>query len=149
MSPNPYRRIVRDGFKKIPAALQIEEVFGEADHFIDYSGPRPQWNTGVRFDGRYELTMQVNLKVDRWNGKIVSVDGEPEFFLHEVNEIREDSVRYDVSAQRQFGTDQWNQIFAARGDLSPVGIERKKNRPVPGFDDYVRRVSESRTRIRP
>ena len=41
------------GFKKIPEAKQINDLFGDADHFISYSGPNvPQeWNTEVFFGG--------------------------------------------------------------------------------------------------
>jgi hypothetical protein len=39
-----YPKAVKSGFKQIPEATQIEDVFGEADHFISYSGPNVSQN---------------------------------------------------------------------------------------------------------
>ena len=49
-----YKNAVKDGFTKIPQACEIENLLGEADHFISYSGPdvRQDWNTEVYFAGR-------------------------------------------------------------------------------------------------
>ena len=33
-----YKNAVKDGFTKIPQAAEIEDLLGEADHFISYTG---------------------------------------------------------------------------------------------------------------
>src|ERR1700722_16451284 len=72
---NNYTRAIRSGFKKIPESMQIETCFGEADHFISYSGPNvPQnWNTDIFIYGKYELTMQVVVRTDPGFSDIVEV----------------------------------------------------------------------------
>src|SRR5271167_2861413 len=80
-----YTQAVKSGFKKIPEAMQVEALFGEADHFISYSGPYvPQdWNTEVFFCGRYELSMQVDVETNSAFSEVTKVVGELRFYLSE------------------------------------------------------------------
>ena len=52
-----YKQAVKSGFVQIPEAIQVESLFGEADHSISYSGSNApkKWNTEVFFAGRYSL----------------------------------------------------------------------------------------------
>ena len=149
-----YTQAVKSGFKKIPEAMQVEQLFGEADHFISYSGPYvPQeWNTEVFFYGRYELTMQVQVKTNSAFSEVTEVVGEPKFYLHEVKEIRgadAGEARYNGSGQRTFGLTEWKKIYNAKGDFSVIGITIHKDQPVDNFDRFAKGVKEPRIRVRP
>jgi hypothetical protein len=87
-----YKMGVKSGFKKIPEAKQIEDLLGEADHFISYSGANvPQeWNTEVFFGGRYVLTMQIVVETSFDFSKVTKVKGEPKFYLSEVAQVDRD-----------------------------------------------------------
>ena len=141
-----YKGAVKDGFAKIPQACQIEELLGEADHFISYHGTRDipqQWNTEVYFAGRYCLTMQVVVKVDRNFSRITEVVGEPTFHLNELTSIDRTANGSDSAACGQqwvFTLDDWNKVVKAKGDFSVIGIRLKQHQPVPGFDRFVRSV---------
>lgn len=77
-----YTQAVKSGFKKIPEAMQVERLFGEADHFISNSGPKlPQyWTTQVFLYRRYELMMQVEVRTNSTFSEVTEVVREPEFF---------------------------------------------------------------------
>lgn len=73
----------------IPAAVQMELLYGDADHFITEFGfdRKPKlWNTEVFFGGRYTLTMQVEVKVSYSENRVSLVE-EPRFHLIGADEI--------------------------------------------------------------
>jgi len=154
-----YTQAVKSGFKKIPEAMQVERLFGEADHFISYSGPHvPQnWYTEVFFYGRYVLTMQVEVKTNSAFSEVTEVVGEPKFYLVEVKEIEGVSpdgtgwpgASFNGSGQRTFGLTDWKKIYDAKGDLSVIGITIHKDQPVDNFDFYVRATKAPRIQVRP
>lgn len=147
---NRYREAVRDGFTKIPQACQVEELFGEADHFISYSGSRDvrqDWNTEVFFLERYSLTMQVEVKVNREFSRITSVVGEPMFYLTEFESIDGSTAKFGRS--HDFTLADWNRVVDADGDLSVIGIAIKKDAPVADFERYVKQYRASRIEVRP
>lgn len=62
-----YVKTVQSGIAKLPWPKQIENLLGDADHFITHYGFSPgpkEWQTDVYFYGRYELTMVVNVDID-------------------------------------------------------------------------------------
>jgi hypothetical protein len=152
-----YKKAVKSGFKMIPEAMQIEKLFGEADHFISYSGPgvRQDWNTEVFFRGRYTLTMQVDVKTEPAGAefsKVTSVVGEPKFFLHEVSKVTlspSGSVETDFSKEWKFGLNDWKKLVDANGDFSAIGITIKKDQPVENFPKYVDGERSPRIKVRP
>ncbi len=152
-----YKNAVKDGFTKIPQAAEIEDLLGEADHFISYSGPgvKQDWNTEVHFAGRYCLTMQVDVKVDSSFSKIVEVIGEPKFFLAEFTRVEVDAdgrvgAGSDHPSQyAEFGVREWNKVVQAKGDFSVVGVPIKKHQPVPNFEKYVEATRRPRIQVRP
>ena len=139
-----YKRGVKSGFKKIPEAKQIEDLLGEADHFISYSGVGvPQdWNTEVHFGGRYVLTMQVEVETSYDFSKMTKVKGEPKFYFFEVAYVERGphgtcGATFNVNSERHFGRAEWRKIVAAKGDFSVIGIKLKHGPPVPDFQHYV------------
>lgn len=154
--PVRYKQAVEDGFKKIPQACEIECLVGEADHFISYSGPDvgQDWNTEVYFGGRYCLTMQVDVKVNKDFSRITEVIGEPKFYLSEFTKVDlnadgRTSGSTEGGESATFGVREWNQILKSGGDFSVVAVHIKKNQPVPNFDKFVEAVRRPRIQIHP
>ena len=152
IDPEGYKQAVKSGFSKIPEALQIEGVFGEADHFITYSGANipKDWHTEVFFAGRYSLTMQVEVTTDSGFSKIMEVKGRPRFYLQEVGMVDitpSGSVETSFLNEWKFSSEDWKKIIEANGDLSVIGIPIKHNDPVKNFDAYS--SSEGRVKVRP
>ena len=150
-----YKGAVKDGFDKIPQSKEIEELLGDADHFISYSGNRSvgqDWNTKVYFAGRYCLTMQVEVKVDRRFSRITKVTGQPKFYLVETIRVdlnRNGTVGALHGQGYQFGPEDWKKVVAAKGDFSVIGIHLKLNRPVPNFDKYVKAMRRPCIQVHP
>lgn len=145
-TPAGYNRAVLDGLAKIPEASQIDEIFGKknVDHFIGYSGDRNDctWTTHVCFGGRYELTMQVDVQVNREFDEIVKVLGEPEFHLVKVRKITEDTMGafYDSrfgKTHGHFDKKKWRLLYNAGGDFTAIGIPVDPSQPpIKGFDEF-------------
>ena len=150
-----YRAAVRSGFKKIPETLEIEELFGESDHFITHYGMEEGpliWNTEVFFYGRYSLTMQVSVQLNGRYGEIVRVLDEPKFYFHEVGSINiteRGLVGAKIAVDKRFGQAEWKKLVAAKGDFSAIGISVHRDRAVEGFDKYVKAQREPRMQVRP
>ena len=150
-----YKDAVKDGFTKIPQACEIERLLGKADHFISYSGPnvKQDWNTEVYFEGRYRLTMQVDVKTNKDFSKIVGVIGEPKFYLGEITKVdlnADGTVSGGDGGAGQratFGLKEWNKIVQSNGDFSIVGVHIKKGQPVPNFDKFVGAMRRPRIRF--
>lgn len=148
-----YIKAVRSGFKLIPEAQQIEEILGDSDHFISYNGSLElgnEWNTEVFFGGRYCLTMQVPVKMDRAFDRVLAVLGPAKFDLVEIERIDDDGlVRYNPKAERRFTATEWAKIYKAKGDFSVIGIKLKKGPPVKNFEKSVGQVRKDRIKVRP
>jgi hypothetical protein len=149
-----YKKAVKSGFKQIPEAMQLETLFGDADHFISYSGsslPR-DWNSEVSFDGRYTLTMQVEVKTNDALSEITEVVDKPKFVLVEASKVilhSNGTTEVNYSGDWKFGLDDWKKVFETKGDFSVIGIKLKQNQPVKDFEGYVNAVRSVRIRVRP
>ena len=151
-----YREVVQSGFEKIPQSLEIEELFGEADHFITHWGMEDgplHWNSEVYFYGRYSLTMQVYVEVDGRYGKVIRMVDEPEFLLCEYTAARPEGSGggwgADPGEQHWLSPAEWKTLVENNGDFSAIGITVYRDRPVPGFDGFVRAKRRPRLRVRP
>lgn len=159
-SEGDLERGVRDGLKKIPEAAQLDELFGKenVDHFVSYSGPSTskKWNSEVYFGGRYALTMQVEVKMSSRLDRVVSVVGEPKFYLVKYKSIEEHSPGVFGGSTDQnpnipypFDVSTWKRIYDARGDVSlldsTIDVHQE---PLPHFDDFVKGKRSPRQKIR-
>lgn len=147
-----YRQIHMSARTSLPAAVQIEELFGDADHFITHYGMRSEksniWNTVTYFGGRYELTMQVRVRVD-YDKKCIEVAGSPEFSLVEIRRVRKSTsglIGADCGKNFRFSEDEWQKVLASGGDFSVIGIELDAS-SVADFDDFVAAVRKDRVPI--
>jgi hypothetical protein len=133
------QEMVSSGYRVIPEAKQIDELFGPAWHKLsNYQEPDiAEWQTEALIPPRYELSMWVPVRVDRNSGQVTEVIGKPQFRLVEVAEIRNSrEVQYKGDHPYEFGLEQWHRVVGSQGDFSAIGIQWDRNRPVPGFDSY-------------
>ncbi len=150
-----YKRTVRSGLQTMPWPLEIEQLFGDADHFITHwgfgsSGPL-LWNTEVHFGGRFSLTMQVETEVDYWDRKIIRAVTSPKFYLFSLDNIGvlpNGGISSGGSGQWTFGETEWRKLMAAKGDWSAIGISVGDTNPVPNFDALVKAVRAPRGRVK-
>ncbi len=145
-----YEQAVKSGFPLLPQAKQMEKLFGEGDHFISVSHRADgieTWNTEVWFAGRYDLTMQSQVKVNGDFSKVVSVSS-PAFHLAEVTWANSGGAcRYgDVY---RFGEADWEKVVKAKGDFSVIGLHLTLDSPVPNFDNYVQGLRRTILTVRP
>jgi hypothetical protein len=122
----------------IPAAVEMESLYGAADHFITYYGMKTSgtntWNTDVFFGGRYRMQMQVPVRVN-YSKQTLIVDGEPTFYLFEYTEVDLEGAA-SVGKNFRFSQDEWEKVCKAKGDLTVIGIVLNPN-PVVNFDKLV------------
>ncbi len=147
-----HREAVISGLKLIEPAKQMEELFGDSDHFITHYGMQDgplTWNSEVHFGGRYSLTMQVKVQVDYEQNKVIGETEAPRFFLREIEEVSLiDGGRHlaRIGMNKNFGIDEWRKVVEAQGDLSVIGIELNEQE-VEHFESFVRGVRRPRDRI--
>lgn len=135
-----YAKSLADGLTSLENASQFEKLFPKSEHFISYYTAiygTPTWNSKAGIYGRYVLTMQFEIKVDR-NTYKVSAMGEPKFYLDEVTSVERlkdgrADIHYD-GIHIMFGQDKWQLLIQHNGDLSVFGITPKTDAPVSGFE---------------
>jgi len=153
-----YKQTVRSGLQTLPWPLEIEQLFGDADHFLthwNFSGDDPlMWQTDVFFGGRFELAMEVRVEVDYWNRKVVKAVSPPKFYLWSWGKIVVEpgggvtSYRAEDSGWGEFGEAEWRKLVAAKGDWSVIGIALGNTNPVPNFDALVQATRRDRVRVK-
>jgi hypothetical protein len=135
-----YQQAVTNTVKSEPHVAAFEKLFPGSRHFITYytgvSGT-PRWNSKALIHGRYVLTMQFDVTIDR-SGTQMTAASKPAYYLHEVSnvELLPDGrafIRYKGESQREFGLKEWSALEAAGGDLSALGLNVKRDQPVPNL----------------
>lgn len=153
-----YQKAVISGLKQIPEASQIDDIFGKenVDHFISYSGDLEngcRWSSEVFFAEKYILTMQVPVRMGRSFDKVLEVQGEPKFYLNEVDSIEKKNKGYignlnsTFKWSEPFGVKKWKRIYEAGGDFSAAAITLKLNQPVKYFSQYQSQWRRDRIKI--
>lgn len=148
-----YKATVASARTALPVAVEIEKLFGDADHFITHYGfdSKPKtWNTEVHFGGRYVLTMQVTVNVDYKANAITPID-EPRFWLHEIRTVEKMpgggySTTYNGRSQVEFSLSDWRAFRDSNGNVAALGVAENKD-PVPLFDEYVAATRRDRVRV--
>jgi|ERR1041384_7378827 hypothetical protein len=149
-----YKQTVRSGIATLPWPKQMEELYGEGDHFITHYGfdTKPKhWNTEVFFGGRYVLTIQVYVVIDYAKNAVVKTTAPAKFYVKEVAQVEtlpDGRVSTKYGSGWELDETQWNQLVTAKGDWSVLGISLKTNDPVSGFDAYVKAWSGPRVRVK-
>jgi hypothetical protein len=135
-----YESAIRNGPSEIAPVSEFVQLFPDASHLIThYTGDMgaPQWTSKIGLHGRYVLSVQLDIKFD-WSRRHVCSYGPPEYHLREVESVEPQidgttHVRYVTSGQRDFGSDEWQLLYRAGGDLSSLGLEVIKDKPVSHF----------------
>jgi hypothetical protein len=149
-SMSDYVETAQSGIKTLPWPKEMEQLFGDGDHFITHYGFSPgpkEWNSEVFFGGRYTLTLQVDVVIEgRTVAKSISP---PKFYLSEVEKVVVDNGGAGANFSGQWVLDeaQWKKLVQAKGDWSVIGIPVKTNSPVPGFENYVKGLRAPRMKI--
>lgn len=148
-----YKKAHESAATGVPVAREMEELFGEADHFItnfahDYK-PKT-WNTEVYFGGRYRLAMQVRVKIDYWKNVVTQI-GEPKFYLRVAKDIQmrngEARIMNNIGQdQIDFSENEWRVLRDSGGDVAAIGLKSRPN-PVEHFDEYAENVRSHRVPI--
>jgi hypothetical protein len=139
-----YARTVASAIGTEPNVRSFDALFPNGEHFISYFtglAGQPLWNSKAGLYGRYVLTMQFDVALDRKAGTLTA-SGQPEFHLVEVESITalpdgRAEIRYGPT-QEQFGPVEWRKLVESGGDLSVLGIDVKKEQPVAGFEAHWR-----------
>jgi hypothetical protein len=139
-----YARTVANALASEPNVRSFHSLFPKSEHFISYfsgAAGQPCWNSIAGLHGRYVLTMQFDVMINRKKATLIA-SGEPEFRLVEVESITalpggRAEVRYGPT-QKVFGPREWAKLVESGGDLSSLGIEVKKEKPVAGFEEHWR-----------
>jgi hypothetical protein len=146
-----YREAVESGRQQIAVVQEMESLFpGEVQNFIGHDGgtiSQPMtWNSEALLYDRYELTMQVKIRVNASFSEVTEVIGDPEFYLVEVLKTeRTNGGWHDQNGQNwNFGGEEWEQLVAAKGDFSAIGIHLKKDQPVDNFREATQHTRNQR-----
>jgi len=124
-----------------PNVKAFNSLFTKTTNFISYfTGDfgQPRWNSIAGIHGRYELTMQFDVDVNRTNSTLRSKT-DPQFFLVEIQSIDllpdgRVSIGYNPLTQHKFGTKEWEILIRASGDFKSIGINLIKDSPIAGFE---------------
>ena len=139
-SASAYSQAVASAVKSEPNVVAFEKLYPGSEHFIShYAGSHgtPRWNSKALIHGRYVLTMQFDVSIDA-SGTKVTAASPPRFQLVEVASVTpspagQTSISYDGGSQRQFGAAEWKTLEATGGDIASLGIEVKRDQPVPNL----------------
>lgn len=135
-----YNQAVASAVSSEPYVVAFDKLYPGSEHLISYFAGQhgtPQWNSKALIHGRYVLTMQFDVSIDS-SGTQVTAASPPQFHLVEVSGVTtspggQTSISYDGAFQRQFGIQEWKTLEASGGDLSSLGIEVKRDQPVPNL----------------
>ena len=92
--------------------------------------------------------MQIPIAVDRRFSRVTEVLGDPQFWIHEVVEIRQratGSWSQSIGQNWDFDANAWDQVVRQGGDLEAIGIRLIEDQPVDNFRavrDVVRQQRE-------
>lgn len=148
---NDYVKTISSAKAGVPYAVQMERLYGDADHFVVHYGfddqPR-NWQTCVWFGDRYQLSMQVKVDVD-YSANTIRAVGEPKFILNEVSKVTIGSdgrigADYDGEAnQIEFGLEEWNTLYENDGDFSKIGVSIT-HVPILDFQKFIDAIRRDR-----
>src|SRR5579864_1206190 len=130
--PYSYSQTIRSGDAAIPYVAEFNALFPKSDRFISHftgTNGTPTWNSEAELYGRYVLTMQMQISLNRLHNRITSCS-KPTFFLEEVTSVtpRPDGGADVGSGQGlTFGLPEWNHLVRSGGDFNVLGVKLRKN----------------------
>ena len=146
--PFSQSRVVASGRATMVPVQQFERLHPGASHFVSYltgTHGTPTWNSVAGLYGRYELTMQVPVRLNAMRNGVASY-GQPVFALAEVRSVTPGAAgALDVThggVDATFGPAEWQKVVDRGGDFGALGLSLQMNQPVPGFNTYLGRTSQ-------
>ncbi|NOY28749.1 MAG: hypothetical protein GXP28_00815 [Planctomycetes bacterium] len=148
------KKTVSSAKKVIPVALQMEEMYGDANHFLSsheksFTDGTWTWNTEVYFGGRYCLTMQVDVEIDYEKNRVVKMLSEPKFSLGEIIKVTVLSNGLERASSGEgkfFSLSEWEQFYESGGDFLAIGMQKNPNK-VPNFDRFATGVRKNHVHV--
>ena len=133
--------IVAYATSDVPEFKAFKQCFPESRSFISYitgQNGDPTWNSKAPLFGRYMLEMTVPIRIDRETFRVTPT-ASPDFTFREISDISNASGREVISyaGAIPFSLADWEKLKAAQGDFDKIGIQLKKNQPVPNFGDFT------------
>lgn len=123
-----YETIHHHAKRVLPIAVAMEKQFPSTDHMITHfgmwGGGDNIWNTESHFGGRYQLTMQVPIKIDYAADTFV-ISGPLNVWLLEARTCTRGggtSYKIDGSGQRQFSEADMQKLITHNWDWGVVGV---------------------------
>jgi hypothetical protein len=143
-----YSKALDHGLATIPVARQFQELFpGSHNSYAYYAGVKntPELQCQTLLYGRYELTLQIEVKFDDQRTKVVSY-GDPAFSLEEIESVTFfDDGRVGIrngDLHHRFGAKEWGQVYQAHGEFSALGLKPVKDKPVPNLEAWWKKEGE-------
>ena len=136
-TPSTMATAVSNTVKSDHNVISFERLYPGSEHFISYytgTYGQSRWNSKTLIHGRYELTMQFDIDIDRAGTTLTSIEP-PQFWLnkrHHVQRLPDGrlSISYAPDEGANFGATEWQKLVAANGDLSVLGIAEVDSTPV-------------------
>lgn len=154
-----YKSAQQDALANVEVIREFHAIYPQAFSYFSHYTSDSVWNSEILLYGRYELTLQVPVRLSENKRNIVGV-GEPLFELVEYTHIErlEGGGLSLISGDGwQFGLSEWKQLKQAEGRIEKVFTKRtasqaghtlpddqhpfagiRTDSPVPFFDDYIR-----------
>jgi hypothetical protein len=140
-SLSDYTAVMHSARTALPIAVEVEELYPNADHFITHFGfnasPK-KWNTVTSFGDRYVLHMVVEVTID-YEKRTLKQLGDPTFSIIEytkIDKLRGGGMEASSPNTSYFGAKEWEKLYKSRGDLSTVNVKLNPE-PVPGFTEFT------------
>jgi hypothetical protein len=141
-----YQRALADGKTRIGYVAEFDKLFPKSCSYFSYYtgeyGP-PTWNSVTGLYGRYILSMEVPVVLTSDRSGIKTF-GTPRWHLVEVastSALENGAFTYWAGdTQMEFGEQEWRKIADKGGDISVLGINAIKDKPVPDFERCWRKL---------
>jgi hypothetical protein len=145
-----YQSVLRSGLAKIREAHDMAATFEHVDHFIVHynlgDGSEKQWQSEAFLNGRFMITLSVNVELSESLDEIVSVTGTPSFRIIEyvsIEKLTDGRFQAKAGRQREFGLDLWSKFLENR-DLNLFHEGWSLSTPVENFEELAKEISSNR-----
>lgn len=138
-----YDALLQAGKKRSEVPLQFEELYGPQAVRSGIGGASSSTHEAVSLwsvthcESRYQISFEANMNVD--GARILS--SEPGTLqINEITAVTDHGQgRIETSYGRHWTITaaQWADVYRAHGDFSVIGIDLRKNQPVPDFSLYT------------
>lgn len=133
--------LVRDIKQTVPYVSEFSQLYSSSHEGVSYYTGwygRPTWYSDVKLHGRYKLSMQTELKLNRLSTKAIGWE-KPSFYIYEIESVKilSDGRKMIKNGENhmRFSADKWDVLVESDGDLNSIGYTVITAKPIHGFDD--------------